>query len=363
MTKVERNKGITLIALVITIIVLIILAGVSIRFISGENGILTKATMAKEMYEEEAAKEKLNLALTALQSDKYNNSNYNDDYINNYLINQNIILISNDIVSVDGWNFQIDRSVPKILANIGKGTENEDIQIEVSKTIREDGVLATLNCKITYKGKINKITINGEKIEQIPKPENNIYTIQKEITENKNCIIVVQDEKENYKTKTIEISELTEDMQINSAQELIKFQEKVNEGKTFEGKTVTLKSNIDLSEVCGENKANWIPIGNQDHYFKGKFDGNNHIISNIYINNPTTEYNGLFGHVENGNLSNITVTGKIEINNTGSDNAGLVGVINGSTVSNCINKIDITGNNEKSTKYGGLSGWARSNYF
>ena len=43
-----RNKGITLIALVITIIVLLILAGVSIATLTGENGILTRANDAKE---------------------------------------------------------------------------------------------------------------------------------------------------------------------------------------------------------------------------------------------------------------------------------------------------------------------------
>ncbi len=44
----KNQKGITLIALVITIIVLLILAGVSIAMLTGENGILTKATGAGE---------------------------------------------------------------------------------------------------------------------------------------------------------------------------------------------------------------------------------------------------------------------------------------------------------------------------
>ena len=44
----KENKGITLIALVITIIVLLILAGVSIATLTGENGILTKANEAKD---------------------------------------------------------------------------------------------------------------------------------------------------------------------------------------------------------------------------------------------------------------------------------------------------------------------------
>ena len=42
----KSNKGITLIALVITIIVLLILAGVSISMVVGENGILNRATDA-----------------------------------------------------------------------------------------------------------------------------------------------------------------------------------------------------------------------------------------------------------------------------------------------------------------------------
>ena len=41
--KLKESKGITLIALVITIIVLLILAGVTIATLTGDNGILTKA--------------------------------------------------------------------------------------------------------------------------------------------------------------------------------------------------------------------------------------------------------------------------------------------------------------------------------
>ncbi len=44
----KNQKGITLIALVITIIVLLILAGVSIAMLTGQNGILTKASGASE---------------------------------------------------------------------------------------------------------------------------------------------------------------------------------------------------------------------------------------------------------------------------------------------------------------------------
>ena len=46
----KKNKGITLIALVITIIILIILAGVSISVLFNQDGIITKAKKAKEDY-------------------------------------------------------------------------------------------------------------------------------------------------------------------------------------------------------------------------------------------------------------------------------------------------------------------------
>ena len=54
----QKNKGITLIALVITIIVLLILAGVSIAMLTGQNGILTQAQKAKQATEESAENEK-----------------------------------------------------------------------------------------------------------------------------------------------------------------------------------------------------------------------------------------------------------------------------------------------------------------
>ncbi len=57
----EEERGITLIALVVTIIVLIILAGVSINMLVGENGIITKVQEAKRETEEAEEKEKTEL--------------------------------------------------------------------------------------------------------------------------------------------------------------------------------------------------------------------------------------------------------------------------------------------------------------
>ncbi len=61
MFKKKTNKGITLIALVITIIVLLILAGVAIATLTGDNGILTKAAQAKNATEKANAKERIQI--------------------------------------------------------------------------------------------------------------------------------------------------------------------------------------------------------------------------------------------------------------------------------------------------------------
>ena len=59
----KRNKGITLIALVVTIIVLLILAGISISMLTGQNGILTNASKAKNETGEAQIEEKVKLSV------------------------------------------------------------------------------------------------------------------------------------------------------------------------------------------------------------------------------------------------------------------------------------------------------------
>ena len=64
----KERKGITLIALVITIIVLLILAGVSIAMLTGQNGILTQAQSAKTTTEDKSTEEKIKLAVMAARA-------------------------------------------------------------------------------------------------------------------------------------------------------------------------------------------------------------------------------------------------------------------------------------------------------
>ena len=82
----ENKKGITLVALVVTIVVLLILAGVSINLVLGENGLITKAQEAKRKSHEESIKEQVDMALASYQLEKAKNgeiSSLEDNKIEN----------------------------------------------------------------------------------------------------------------------------------------------------------------------------------------------------------------------------------------------------------------------------------------
>lgn len=67
--RIEKStSGITLIALVITIIVLLILAGISIATLTGENGVLAKATTAKEESKKKEYEEILKLIANRIKT-------------------------------------------------------------------------------------------------------------------------------------------------------------------------------------------------------------------------------------------------------------------------------------------------------
>ena len=65
--RISNNKAITLIALVITIVILIILAAVAINLTIGENGLINRSKQAKELHEYAAAKEAIQLKLANLK--------------------------------------------------------------------------------------------------------------------------------------------------------------------------------------------------------------------------------------------------------------------------------------------------------
>ena len=81
MDKIKNKSGITLIALVVTIIVLLILAGISIQMLTGDNGIINNAQEASIKTESAKVDEEVKLAVTTLNMEitqnKVKQSSYN----------------------------------------------------------------------------------------------------------------------------------------------------------------------------------------------------------------------------------------------------------------------------------------------
>jgi len=106
-----------------------------------------------------------------------------------------------------------------------------------------------------------------------------------------------------------------------------------------------LTADLDLQDVALS------PVGNDANNFTGVFDGNDHIIHNVDISTPETDYVGLFGYVgQNGHIAtlgaeNITIKGRNYV-------GGLAGYSNGGNVAACYT----TGSVRGTSYVGGLIG-------
>ena len=374
----KKQKGITLIVLIITIILMLILAGVVISLTLGENGLFTTAKYAVAKTEEEKAREKLELALVDLQAKKYTDieNYYDDEYIDNYLSKEGMIVIE-DVVTVDGWKFSIDRSVPKIGESLGKGEESKKITLTANIENATDYTTATITVEIEYDGTIAEIKINGTEKEIPEKNEEGKYILTKEVDKNGKYTIYAKDENDEYKTTIVNVTEISEDLVIRTPEELVWFRDRVNKGATYSEKTITVANNIDLGKVCYKvdgtvaNDVSWEPIGNYQeegenstHIFKGTFNGNYHTINNLYINSDQN-YRGLFGYAENATITGVVIEG-IKDKESTEENAKIVsikgksyvgaiaGYIDHCIIANCANNADI----ESSSQYvGGIIGY------
>ena len=152
--------------------------------------------------------------------------------------------------------------------------------------------------------------------------------------------------------------------ELTSPNQMAGLQVLVDDGETFEGKTVKLATDIDL-----EGKL-FDPIGSyrKELAFKGTFDGQGHTISNLSQN--TWELNngyyygdlglGLFGLVEDATIKNLTVDGA-EI----SGESAIVGIVAGCAYGDMVFE-NITVKNSQGADYqyyaGGIVGWASGSH-
>lgn len=136
------------------------------------------------------------------------------------------------------------------------------------------------------------------------------------------------------------------ELNISSAAEFKAFADAVNAGTSYEGYTVNLTTDIDISEYChpgeGMDLKVWDPIGKRTNWFQGILEGNGHTISGLYVYGMSDV--GLFGYVNGATIRNLTVAGEVHVINNGESyySGGIAGFITDGTIENCCNKTNIT---------------------
>lgn len=132
---------------------------------------------------------------------------------------------------------------------------------------------------------------------------------------------------------------------IENAQQLAYLAYRVNNGLDAGGGYVSnhdyhYKLMVDVN-LNGSETFQWTPIGywNSDtdyQCFGGRFDGDNHTISGIYINSSAKRV-GFFGYTDGSTIINLSVNGDI-LSISGSNAGGIIGVADGtSVIANCYN--------------------------
>lgn len=249
----RKNNGITLIALVITIIVLLILAGVTIATLTGENGILTRASEASEQTEKESLKEEIELAVGS--------SNIGEQVDGSGNLEEELNKINEAAISkVIEDAYYVERD--------GNGY-----------TVYEDGTIK--------EGKVDIWDGSTSEVPEIKQFEWYIYNCN-QLKFFADCVNNGGVLTEEQKTMVAEKG-YAEDISIT------------------EETVVYLMANLDLGarQEKGELTRGvvWTPIG-KTSIFNGIFDGNNYSIRGVYVN-QTDNFAGFFGRARN--LKNITI--------------------------------------------------------
>ena len=162
----RKERGITLIALVITIIVLLILAGVSIAMLTGDNGILTQAQNTKEQTEKTSELEGIQLAVMGCS---ITNNGYADILDTDSFTSELTKQFGKDgyqLVANGDGSFIVTVNNRKYYVNDDKTVIDSDNVIEIATEDELKKFRDEVNSGNSYEGKVvlltNDITLSGE---------------------------------------------------------------------------------------------------------------------------------------------------------------------------------------------------------
>lgn len=314
-----KNRGITLIALVISIIVLLILAGISIKTLSGDNGIIKNAGTAKENAEISEEKELIQTAIIqAMGKNKYGN-----------LVQSELQLkIGSDTAKVyeDGDKFIVLFNSDRMYTVDREGNVEDSVSIYKASTRN----LVTELSDASYGSEDKPYEIDS--IEDLVDLS---YKVNR-ITVGENGTLTYISNGNSFEDKYIILTKsLNFKLPLSYEDSTRKDYGDINGNGTVEELLTELTTG-----------KGWIPIGayGQDNtgVFKGSFNGKNYKISNLYINkteeDTASALFGSIGQAASGKttvIENLGVTGNIYCNSGWTAGITICATYGAKNIKNC----------------------------
>lgn len=207
MDKLRKNKGITLVVLVITIIILLILAGVSIQAITN-TGLFENAKKAKEKTMESQLKEEIDLAIQDIQVEEISKGNgvtlntLANGQLESRLQDIECTLENNEITGeYKDYEYTINSNLEVVIEGPASG-----IRIKGAAEIQTTGYVfegSTVEIKVT--ASITEGQITGIEAPEEATLKTDTSTTEKIYTVNKNGEYIFKITGENAKTKNIKV--------------------------------------------------------------------------------------------------------------------------------------------------------------
>lgn len=277
----RERKGITLIALIITIIILLILAGITLNLVIGENGLISKSKNAIKESNLKSELEKVQLSVTNAGIDKDGTRDLTKQNLQESLDNGFGIGVSEvSEVQADG------SYIIKIGENVYIVNKNGNIEKDEMEQVID----------------ANPGEFAGNGTEESP------YLI--ESIEDLVALSTNVNAGESYKNKYFK---LTKTLDFNSIKSYVNYQSKYAYNSGKDGYELN-DGGEEIKKLCTTVEG-FITIARKTT-FEGNIFGNNCSIKNLYINiqaeSSNTDGNiGLFGMIANNKIEDLSVTGNI----------------------------------------------------
>ena len=330
--------------------------------LTGENGILKKAMNAKEETQIKGYYEKIELIRNELRLEKENYlpptiAEMKEEFDSNqtdWVASTEIKTIDGietlELITKEGYIFHITETKTEYKGKGELPDETAELtviakDIDISQIARKtqmpltdlfeitwerDGI-GTVEYSVSGNLNLNNTTFTSTDINNLSELEIGSYTITCKVTSPSRKQATAT--KENVKVTKLANTTVNnasnnevEASAIYSEYDLAYFRDLVNGGQfTLNGK---LMNDINLSNVCSTSVGSWMPIGEYNStsglsitevktYYNGIFEGGNHRIENLYVNNTNLYRQGVFSILNtNAVVKGIDVSGMINAKQT-----------------------------------------------